>query len=651
MFTVRGAQPGIDALPMINAALTSARLAGGGVVILPHIGGYTISDTVTVDFSNCTVVLMDDVTLTKATKASAFVFTGLFGTPISNSGLITDGPRRSVNGNGLAMAPSYGAYNTSDTFYSAVLIRWCNDWFCRNIIGTNGLVNSLRAVQCGRGEFENCVGSYAFFDNGISIDFTRTGVTWSDTDPETWSNGIIRNCVAFGNESLGYTFYAATGAKAIDCISFANGNDDSSKPHNGGGASSELDATNPGRDHRNEHLRCKLFLNCNYGLHVSCIGVVANDCEVSGTIKPVNRANPLGLFGTNIAILGEGTLRTENFSGKNSGGRHIMMLGVSGTWPSLDFDGILDGSVEEGIYGRGIRRLTISRRSRLLNIGTATPSFAVLLNNTGAGYAPTGESYAELNGSIEECGSIAIESDTITTVRIPDLRLLNVRKSLAGAGSAVRLRNANNVDVLAVRNDDANTKVTNILEIQSTVNNATVGIVSGDSTGAKVLNVATNRTYSQSTENGYDVYIRDEKAAGSAGGAAIGSYSRTVRNFGIVLENRGWFFTNNGTGAFTLSPGTYYVRAHAYGYKIDEFKLMLYSVTASTDLADGSAEYSPSTGTVVCRSTIDRVITLMATTQLRFEQLCQTANATDGLGRAATGFGTRPFEARITKIA
>lgn len=224
---VSDARPLFDARQAIQNKIDAVAALGGGTVFLPYIGGYTISDTITISSSNIHIVLADNVTLSKPTKASAFLFTGASRTDrIANVSIRSEGVMRTINGNGASMTGYL--YSTSDTFYSCVLFKWCDNYLVDGIYGFNGLVNCIRAFQCGYGEINPCFASDAVFDNGISVDFDPfSSASWSDTDPSTWSNARIVSPFAWNCRSgFGVASYAATGVTISDPVVWNCGNDE-----------------------------------------------------------------------------------------------------------------------------------------------------------------------------------------------------------------------------------------------------------------------------------------------------------------------------------------------------------------------------------------------------------------------------------------
>lgn len=335
---------GVDSYDSIMDAISLVKSHGGGTVRLPHIGGagYYIRDTILVDGSNISLEICDNVLLNKTTRSSAITFKGTFGNHISNVSLIGIGAIQTINGNGLGMTtggfPTYSDLaddGVASFFYSAVNFAWCDNWSCENIHATNGLMNSLRVVQCGAGSIKKCVGSYAVYDNGGSIDFNPSNKTFSETDPETWSNAVVEDFVAHHNESLGLTAYGAVGVKFIRPFLYANGNDDPSKPHNGGGLSVENDLRNMTRNARCTIIDPTIMGNYSYGIFVSIPGVSLIGGNIENTIVPTARiaaqSDVTATKGSNITVLAAGNIKTTRTRLSRAGGSNLRALSIGGS--------------------------------------------------------------------------------------------------------------------------------------------------------------------------------------------------------------------------------------------------------------------------------------------------------------------------------
>lgn len=619
-----------DCLAACQDALAVVSAAGGGTIVFPHqgLGGWRLSDTFVVNVDNVCVSLLDDVVLTKATAARAISFAKTGSVTLNNVALVAPNRKCTVNGNGASM--SGYTYNPSGTLYPAVSFDYCNGVVCQNIHATNGLVNSLLFQFCRNHTVIDCDGSDAFYDNGISTNFALDYNGYSATDPSTWANGKFIRCRGFGNAAVGITNYGGYGIVFKDCQTWDNGQDvaGSTLPW-GGGISVEANGT-INRDSATTIINPVCIGNRNYDLFVSAPGVTVINPDFRNTIKPVNRTDTISAYGSSIIALGLATVSVT--SGKiNSPGLHgIRQLATNGNFPTVIWDGEIANAGSHGIYGQGIARLDVSRRSR---INTCVGD-GVFLANTGAGFNP-GAGEANVSGAIQNCGTLAVNSDGVGTAVVAQVDLLNNRASTT-AGSQVRIRTAVTADVSNVRNRDANAKTNKIVEIASTCTNGRAVAISGDAVTPQtaVDNSATNTIFTAAQDLGWDLILEDRAAAGTAGGDAVSG--RNTRPLGTTSINRRTLATSISGGSFTLPAGTYVVTARAQAFKVNEHTLYLRNTTAGTDIAQGTSEFADAATNAVSNSVLEGVFTLTAASALSLEHYCQTARATDGLGKAMT---------------
>lgn len=123
------------------------------------------------------------------------------------------------------------------------------------------------------------------------------------------------------------------------------------------------------------------------------------------------------------------------------------------------------------------------------------------------------------------------------------------------------------------------------------------------------------------------LHVRDEKAAGTAGGASTsGSYAIRTLNTVAVNEISGASLTAN---VITLPAGTYEINARAPVFGADRSKARLYNVTAAAVLVQGSSNYG---GTLQSDCIVIGRFVLAASSGIRLELRVANANATQGAG-------------------
>lgn len=532
--------PGVDCRALILAALAALKARGGGVLLLPYIGGggYVVSDKITIDFSNCIILLGDDIRLTKTSKSALFVFSGASrAEKISNVALVGYGRKSMVDGNGAYM--SGYTYSLVDNLYSPILFRWCVNWRIENIWATNGLVNAIRGYQVGAGIDIDCDASNTIYDNGHSIEFDPT--TWTSGDPTSAaSSGIIRPR-AWECRGYGVTAYAAAriqidGARVWSCGN--DGSDGATYNVVGGGISVEIDAS----DSSAHDLRATIIdpqVDDCYGAGISLTERLTQifGGRISGMKRTSVKPDPIDGNGSGLRLLGRGEAETFGLKIEKSGGNGIVLVASGGLFPSLRFDGEVRESVRRAIYARGVASLEISPNSLIENNvddGVSYPSTIYVSNSGGTNYNQNAGRF-RASGAIRDNGGRSIQSEYVQQVDLHGLRLRDNAKTTSSASSQLRVSDAGFASAIDVISTDANSKTTEIVNFQSTVAIGIADSICGDATNAAVSNSATTRptVQRQGVLRGAKTWAPGNQSAGARGtttitvtGAALGDMVR-----------------------------------------------------------------------------------------------------------------------------
>jgi hypothetical protein len=388
-FIVQNAQIGIDASALIQAQVNLAGALGGGIVVLPFIGGYTCASRINITASNVYIALGDNVTFTFTSKSTGFLFSsGSSATRLSCVGIYGLVGTPTINGNG-ANITGY-AYNINDTLYSSILFEWCDDVLVQRVYAYNGLVNCCRAAYCTRVKFFDSQASGAQYDNGFSIDFDPSPSTWSATDPTTWSSSVMRNIRAWNIRSgFGATLYACTDSKIEDATVWGCGNDNTSLPVSGGGISVEGDYLGAGNDmllRNNRVFRVNVSLCYNAGIFLTARGIHLDSCFAQGTIKPVNRTDTTNTLGSDYYITGSAQVFAVRCRSLNAGLHGVAMLASGFTMTANTTSGsnqLVVTSIGADLIPGGI--LSGTGLSSIQNPATAANGGGTLISSGSAG--------------------------------------------------------------------------------------------------------------------------------------------------------------------------------------------------------------------------------------------------------------------------
>lgn len=130
------------------------------------------------------------------------------------------------------------------------------------------------------------------------------------------------------------------------------------------------------------------------------------------------------------------------------------------------------------------------------------------------------------------------------------------------------------------------------------------------------------------------ICLQDQETQNTGGGAfTSGSWVTRVLNTKVVDTGSNCTLASN---QFTLSAGTYRIRASAPAALVNNHQIRLQNITAGTTLIVGTSEYANVAGVGQSRSFVMGRFTVAASQALAIQHQCNTSNAlTTGLGAQA----------------
>jgi hypothetical protein len=130
------------------------------------------------------------------------------------------------------------------------------------------------------------------------------------------------------------------------------------------------------------------------------------------------------------------------------------------------------------------------------------------------------------------------------------------------------------------------------------------------------------------------ICLQDQETQNTGGGAfTSGSWVTRVLNTKVVDTGSNCTLASN---QFTLSAGTYRIRASAPAALVNNHQIRLQNITAGTTLIVGTSEYANVAGVGQSRSFVMGRFTIAASQALAIQHQCNTSNAlTTGLGAQA----------------
>lgn len=414
-YVVRGAAPGVDAYDLIMAQVALAKAAGGGKVYLPPIGGvgYYTRDTIVFDFDYATCEVDDNVTMTRTdstvyvgpdvpymaagrrgVSVCAFLFAGRLSGPspkvyIKSPRLFSNYKVTIATLGDQVTNYTYDANNTGGN--SPVIFSGCTNGRCSDIVAKNGLGGGISTLYTPNMLIERCFADTTQYDNGIQILGNREHLAAvSETDPSTWSNSTIRDCVATKCRNHGIGGYGAVNLKIINPLVYNCGNngpvrlssDGTTTTDAGpaGGINCELD-TGAGTTF---NYRCiisnpRVYNSYGFGIRTNCKGTQIIGGEVINTRRPTAYAAlpSYPLWGSAIFVQGAGSAKVIGTLIDGSEAYGYRMSATASGYPTLHLVGTTTrGCALNAALGHGVAGFYSSNDCRWQANGNTTDTVA-----------------------------------------------------------------------------------------------------------------------------------------------------------------------------------------------------------------------------------------------------------------------------------
>ena len=419
-----------DAIDKLIADIKAKRLKARKIVFpFNGNGGYKLSRKLYVNFSNLWMHFEDNVKLTATTKSPLIHCSGNFGADVSTyiSGIkITLAPGIMLDGNGDAMT-SY-SYLTSDTYYSTILLQYCD----RPVVSgqatiTNGLVNTVRAWMCRAPLIEDLTTTWSVYDNGISIDFDPS--YYSASDSTTWASAKVLRCKSYFNRrGFGITSFASTDNLFEDCTSMNNGSNDIPSGQGGvpgGGFSLEKNPTNGlSYDYRARFKNCRSEYNIGNGWFITGSGGhIDAECVSKNNTYPLSGAavdDPANIYGTGVTLLSVSNWVVE-CDAENNTKYNIRYLGSSGVFGlNIKIGAKALNSQFSGISVQGIGEVIFLPTTHSRGNSVSSTGNGITVSNV-SGYNQGGGKVVVLGALLDSNGGPGMIIDGVATAIIENV--------------------------------------------------------------------------------------------------------------------------------------------------------------------------------------------------------------------------------------
>jgi len=441
-----GARAGIDcatAFSKVAAAVVASNGAISRVVFSAVSGGqYTVGSQVLFNCSQVTYEFHADVVNTSTAYTTPLVFAhDINAQPLAalfNVTIIGNGHKWDGNGAAILAVMGLGAGVLPSTF-PAPMFNYIDNLKIHEVDFANGVYDSLNLRQCRNHKISKCIFRDAtqYLANGLNI--TTNWATYIRGDYRTYSHGVVEDCVAYNNSSMGMTYYHCSGGTCRGCIANNNGLNNGS-----GGSGSGFSYESPSgsvsikyADGRFEN--CHANNNGINGYYINTPGVTVDaDCTSmgNGVLGLTNDVSGLQMCGVVVSGANQVTvLGIHTFNARHG----ASFLGATGLLPTWNCGGEYSDNAGCGIAIQSIHRGGISPGTKLFRNGRTLVGGQNLaaLSVSNSAYNNMGGSFTAVGLEFDSNGARDINVANVRTVEVGNCKSYNtndVRGTTGGTG-------------------------------------------------------------------------------------------------------------------------------------------------------------------------------------------------------------------------
>lgn len=489
-----GAKAGVDCSAAVTAALAAIKASNGAInklVFSPVSGGWQFANQVVFNVSGITYEFFADIYNTSTTYRTPFIFANdaLAQPAAVLSDVIINGNGRTFHQNGKVCAIAAGWSPTlPPTTFPSPIFNYIQRLRIRNVIFDDGMYDSLNLRQCQSHVIENCTFTNAYINGANGLNITTDWTTFVQGSYSTYSHGVVQNCTAFGNCSMGMTYYNCSGGTMINCRSFSNGQSGYSYEAPPGLGTAKYA--------EGRFVNCKSNNNGWNGWYITQSGVeIDEDCKGYGNGTVGVATDTSGLQLCSVVVSGADQVRVYG-THTNSARHGVTFLGAASLQPEWECGGRFENNAGNGINIQGLYRMTIKAKTSVrLNGNTAISgsySAGIVVNNT---------SY-NTNAGILIADDILFDGNGVQSIVVTYVDTVSNKNCISyndnashGAGGSGFVYN--NIGVLELQGNmvrTPNTYTSNAYVINNTVTKAYVwGNKSDQTTGTVLTNNASTK--------------------------------------------------------------------------------------------------------------------------------------------------------------
>lgn len=147
------------------------------------------------------------------------------------------------------------------------------------------------------------------------------------------------------------------------------------------------------------------------------------------------------------------------------------------------------------------------------------------------------------------------------------------------------------------------------------------------------------------------VAIKDSQTSSTTGGGFNSGAWRT-RTLNTLDNPLSYAWVTLSSNQFTLTAGTYYIRASAPGFTVDRHQIKIRNITDSSDTILGQGAMCAASDASQSSAALSGAFTIAGTKTFELQHQCQTSNATNGFGLAMNFSVNSIFgEVEVIKLA
>lgn len=441
-----GAAAGIDCSAVFAAVVAAVVASNGAIsrVIFSAVTGgqYTVASQVLFNCSQIVYEFQADVVNTSTTYATPLIFAhDLNAQPTAallNVTIIGNGHKWDGNGAAILAGMGLGPGVLPSTF-PAPMFNYIDNLNIHETDFANGVYDSLNLRQCRNHKITNCIFRDAtqYLANGLNI--TTNWATYVRGDYSTYSHGVVEDCLAYNNSSMGMTYYHCCGGTFRRCIAHNNGLNNGS-----GGSGSGFSYEMPSGAFSIKYAD-GLFDDCHAnnnginGYYINTPGVLVNAACTSfgnGVLGLANDVSGLQMCGVCVSGADQVTvLGKHQFNARHG----VSFLGASGLQPTWNCAGEYGDNAGSGINIQGIYRGEVAPGTKLFRNGRTLIGGQNLtaLNVSNSTYNNAAGEFIAVGLEFDSNGGRDINIGNVRTVRIAGNNCVNsndMRGSSGGTG-------------------------------------------------------------------------------------------------------------------------------------------------------------------------------------------------------------------------